>query len=115
MRKHLIDKGLIDAAAYKVNISPLDVSELVCVAIIENDIQDTLRNLLNTEYRQKPSERVIECMDFSMRNLNYTEAINKVIILSRLKLSDEDKAAEKLRFAKLFVKVYKANKKCQEV
>lgn len=115
MRKHLIDKGFIDAAAYKVTSNPLDVSELVCVAIIENDIQDTLRNLLHTEYRQKPSQRVIECMDYSMRNLNYTEAINKVIILSRIELTDGDKAAEKLKFANLFVKVYKANKKCQEV
>lgn len=105
IRRHLIDKYLIDAFAYNLNINPKNVT-------MENyNCEEIMKSILEPAYENLKKDET-ECSLTILRDNGYYDYLLKLELLSKLPLTSQDKYFEKQRFIDAMFDITQKTREC---
>lgn len=97
LKKHVIDKKLIDNSIYSLDPNPLnhDVSDIDCRVVLK-EIVKVMERTLTKKYRKNPKKS--RCVLSKYRQVNYIDRYLVIVALSGLKITEEQKQNERKIF-----------------
>lgn len=113
VRKYVVDLNLLDTKTYNIEMNPRNIEPTTvdCKKIIAHQTQK-IKDEMKNRFGSHMTCNQVKCALEKFEDENYINKIVLTVVLSQIKLTDEQKQAERKKFIKMMDKVTHAIAKC---
>jgi len=114
LRKYATDNNLIDPS-YNLVLNPknIDVTAINCTPIVQKAIKETEDEFIKTFREEKDlSDAKVDCIVAKYRQEKFSDRLLSIAALSEVEITDEQKAAERVKFVKFMADVTESVHAC---
>lgn len=117
-RKHLVDTKFIDTKVYTITLNPenVDVANLNCEKLWTKATQEysiSLKDTFEVGLNQ-PSKKEVRCIMNTINGGKYAETLVKLWIFSEIRITEDQRAAERAAFITFATNLYANVLSCQK-
>lgn len=112
-RKYVVDLNLLDPKTYDIEMNPrnFDPTKVDCKKIVAQQTEK-IKDEMKNRFGSHMTCNQVHCAVEKFEDENYINKIVLTVVLSQVKLTDEQKQTERKKFIKMMNKVTHAMAKC---